>query len=108
MSSGTAAKSPMRFKRPWPMGILIGDTCSPDLWTLYMADIGDYIPTDVDDVVVGQISVTNLEQADDIVLLSTTHAGLQRKLNGLVRWCALNFLQINAVKTMFNLFGNRP
>ncbi|KAJ3515951.1 hypothetical protein NMY22_g14317 [Coprinellus aureogranulatus] len=91
------------------IGILIGDTCSPILWILYMADLPDYIPKDSDDIHLGSVSVTNLEQADDVVLLSTTREGLQRKIDGMYRWCAVNFMRFNASKSSVLIIArNRP
>ncbi|KAJ3504030.1 hypothetical protein NMY22_g18054 [Coprinellus aureogranulatus] len=91
------------------IGILIGDTCSPILWILYMADLPDYIPKDSDGIHLGSVSITNLEQADDVVLLSTTREGLQRKIDGMYRWCAVNFMRFNASKSSILIIArNRP
>ncbi|EAU88018.2 hypothetical protein CC1G_12170 [Coprinopsis cinerea okayama7 len=72
-----------------------------------MADLPQWIPNDDDDVVLGTTPVTNLEQADDILLLSTTARGLQRKMSGLFRWCGRNFMIINSVKSEVMVFGTR-
>jgi hypothetical protein len=62
------------------LGLLTGDTASPILWNVYFADIGDYIVEDPDDIVLGRFRVSHMEQADDIVLFSTTLNGFQRTL----------------------------
>ena len=48
------------------LGVLIGDTTSPDLWLLYFANFA--IPPSHDDTDLGGIHVCHLEQADDILL----------------------------------------
>ncbi|KAF5339991.1 hypothetical protein D9611_012378 [Ephemerocybe angulata] len=88
------------------IGILIGDTCSPILWNLYMADL--LIGNDANDIILGDVPITNLEQADDLIILSTTPAGLQSKLDSLSRWCATNFLILNAIKSVIMIFGSKP
>ncbi|THG92752.1 hypothetical protein EW026_g8259 [Hermanssonia centrifuga] len=84
-------------------GILIGDPASPILWNLYLADFS--LPVDASDITLGGEPISHLEQADDIVLFSTTIAGLQRKLNQLAHWCGINFMTINADKSKFMIFN---
>ncbi|KAF5331390.1 hypothetical protein D9611_011800 [Ephemerocybe angulata] len=90
------------------MGILIGDTCSPVLWALFMSDLPDFIPKDGDDIVLGGVAVRNVEQADDVLLMSSTPEGLLRKLKAMFRWCQKNFLLFNTVKSVVMIFGRRP
>ena len=85
------------------IGILIGDTSSPILWTLYLADF--CLRADIDDVTLSSIVVTHLEQADDIIFLSKTAAGAQRKMNAFLSWCKTNFMMINAIKSSIMIFG---
>ena len=85
------------------IGILIGDTSSPILWTLYLADF--CLRADIDDVTLSSIVVTHLEQADDIIFLSKTAAGAQRKMNAFLSWCNTNFMMINAIKSSIMIFG---
>ncbi|KAF5320338.1 hypothetical protein D9611_011279 [Ephemerocybe angulata] len=82
-------------------------TCSPILWALFMADLPDLIPADDADIVLDGVAMGSLEQADDILLLSTTPEGLQRKMDGIVRWCAVNFLEINCTKSVVMVLGRR-
>ncbi|PPR04339.1 hypothetical protein CVT24_013418 [Panaeolus cyanescens] len=79
------------------IGILIGDTASPTLWNIYLADFKT--DNDVHDIILDDIALSHLEQADDIMFLSTTEHGLQTKMNALWRWCGVNFMVINAVKS---------
>jgi hypothetical protein len=57
------------------IGILTGDSASPDLWDAFLADFRP--PADPDDVELGGVSIGNLEQADDMVLFSLSPVGLQ-------------------------------
>jgi hypothetical protein len=66
------------------IGILTGDSASPDLWDAYLADYNP--PIDSDDIVLGGVPIGNLEQADDMVLFSLSPAGLQQKLNYTLCW----------------------
>lgn len=50
----------------------------------------------------------NMEQADDIILISTTPEGLQRKMDALGRWCRKNFMILNAVKSYIMIIGRAP
>lgn len=88
------------------LGILIGDNSSPILWTLYMADF--HLDADSDDIKLASIIIGNLEQADDIILISTSPAGAQKKMNALWKWCGLNFMLLSAVKSLIMIFGPIP
>ncbi len=84
-------------------GILIRDPASPILWNLYLADFR--LPPDTSDITLGGEAISHLEQADDIVLFSTTAEGLQRKLGQLVHWCGINFMTMNTNKSMCMMFN---
>jgi hypothetical protein len=58
------------------IGILIGDPASPTLWNLYMSDF--VMSMDPDDVILSGASASNLEHADDILLMSYSARGLQQ------------------------------
>ncbi|KAJ7059171.1 hypothetical protein C8F01DRAFT_989662 [Mycena amicta] len=49
--------------------------------------------------------LSHLEHADDMVLLSRSWQGLQRQLDRLAEWCALNFLRVNGLKSAAMIFG---
>ena len=85
------------------IGLLTGDTASPILWNLYFADV--ILPEDENDVTLG---ISHVEQADDVVLFSTTAAGLQQKLHAFFVWCGRNFMVISVRKTKWMLFGPFP
>lgn len=88
------------------LGILIGDPASPFAFLLYIADF--VTPTDPDDVVLSGVPVGHLEHADDLVLLSLSAQGLQRKLVHLQTWAATNFMSGNPSKSCVLVFGAKP
>lgn len=85
------------------VGILQGDPASPFAFLLYIADF--CTPQDPDDVRFGELAVGHLEHADDLVLLSLSYQGLQRKLVHLQKWAATNFMSGNASKSCVLVFG---
>ncbi|KAJ7623901.1 hypothetical protein DFH06DRAFT_1446575 [Mycena polygramma] len=54
------------------------------------------------------IRIAILAQADDILLISLSAEGLQRRLNALATWCSLNFIVVNMIKTIVMIFGPAP
>jgi hypothetical protein len=90
------------------IGVLTGDTASPILWNVYFADLADVFGDNADDVVLDGVTVSHLEQADDVVLFSTTATGLQRKINTFFGWCKVNFMVISISKTLWMIFGEIP
>ncbi|OCH83623.1 hypothetical protein OBBRIDRAFT_742925 [Obba rivulosa] len=89
------------------MGILAGDSASPILWLLFMADL--HIPFHLDDVVVDGLPVFRVEQADDLAAWSMSPAGMQLKLDAVYQWCGTRaFVLTNAVKTVAMAFGPWP
>lgn len=85
------------------MGILAGDPASPLACLLYLADFKP--PADPDDVRLLDFLLGHLELADDMALISTTHGGLQRKLNYLARWASINMMESNPRKCNVMIFG---
>jgi uncharacterized membrane protein len=49
-----------------------------------------------------------MEQADDVILISLTADGAQRKMNVLWKWCSVNFMVINPVKSLLIIYGLIP
>ncbi|KIO15712.1 hypothetical protein M407DRAFT_86833, partial [Tulasnella calospora MUT 4182] len=85
------------------IGILAGDPASPLAFLLYLADFKP--PTDPDDLVFLNAVLAHLEHADDMLLISTTCNGMQRKLNYLGRWAAANQMESNPNKCNVMVFG---
>ena len=89
------------------IGILIGDTSSPILWALYLSDF-KLLSDTTTDILLDGIFITNPEQADDMILISLTADGAQRKMNALWKWCGVNFMIINAIKSFLMIYGPIP
>jgi hypothetical protein len=90
------------------IGVLTGDTASPILWNVYFADLAVAFGVDGDDIILDGVPVSHLEQADNVVLFSTTLAGLQRKIDIFFTWCKVNFMVISLSKTLWMIFGEIP
>ena len=71
-----------------------------------MADLSEYMESE-HAVCAGDLIIPHLLWADDFVLFSETRAGLQRQLNGLLRFCRNNAMIVNHVKTKAMLFGKQ-
>ena len=91
------------FRFSSTLGVLIGDPVSPMLWNLFFTDFS--IPVRPDDAVLCGRPLSHLEHADDILIFSTTRAGLQAHLCFLERWAALNRVQIDPDKTWAAVCG---
>ncbi|KAF6745907.1 hypothetical protein DFP72DRAFT_823673 [Ephemerocybe angulata] len=70
-----------------------------------MSDLPQFIPKDCDDVTLDGMAVTNVEQADDVLLMSTSEEGLRQKIEGIYRWCSVNFMLFNETKSVVLVFG---
>ncbi|KAF5385079.1 hypothetical protein D9615_000996 [Tricholomella constricta] len=83
------------------LGLLTGDTASPSLWNIYFSDLS--IPDHVDDVRLHGRAVSHVEQADDVVLFTTSPHGLQFKVDCLSDWCSVSRLIISADKSRWSI-----
>ncbi|KAF6750695.1 hypothetical protein DFP72DRAFT_817439 [Ephemerocybe angulata] len=72
-----------------------------------MSDLPGFMSRDEDDVVLDGVAVTNVEQADDVLLLSLSREGLRRKVEGISRWCSVNFMLFNETKSVVMVFGGK-
>ncbi|KZP11407.1 hypothetical protein FIBSPDRAFT_756733 [Athelia psychrophila] len=88
------------------IGILTGDSASPDLWNAYFGDFRP--PCDPDDVELGQELVCTMEQADDTVLVSLSPTGMQRRLLYTEEYSGMKFIDINVPKTRMMVDGIVP
>ncbi|KAF5374622.1 hypothetical protein D9615_008976 [Tricholomella constricta] len=84
-----------------PSCLLTGDTASPSLWNIYFSDLS--IPDHVDDVRLHGRAVSHVEQADDVVLFTTSPHGLQFKVDCLSDWCSVSRLIISADKSRWSI-----
>ena len=64
----------------------VGDS-SRNLFRRYMADIGEYLCSHAGGCV-EEIIIIHLLWADDLILISDSRNGLQKQLNGLLKYCA--------------------
>ncbi|EJD47524.1 hypothetical protein AURDEDRAFT_62170 [Auricularia subglabra TFB-10046 SS5] len=92
------------------IGILIGDTISPLLFLIYLADF--HLPPHQDDLDLNGTVISHLEHADsqqdDLLLISLSPEGLQSKMNAFLHWCRVNFMIINAMKSGVCIHRPRP
>ena len=87
------------------VGVRQGDNLSPNLFKLFLNDLPSCFDEKDDQVSLDSISFSCLLYADDLLLLSTTEAGLQRCLNKLSLYCCNNGLTVNLKKTQFITFS---
>ena len=62
--------------------------------------------TQIDPVVIGDISINSLLYADDIILLSSTESGLQKSLDELNKFCSSWKLDVNKEKSKVMIFNS--
>ncbi|KAF5375862.1 hypothetical protein D9615_008181 [Tricholomella constricta] len=83
------------------LGLLTGDTASPGLWNIFFSDLA--VPDHPDDILLNGRSVSHLEQADDVVVFTTTPVTLQSKVDALQGWCSVNRMLISARKSKWSV-----
>ncbi|CAA9998994.1 unnamed protein product [Nesidiocoris tenuis] len=100
-------KTTRRF--PIAEGILQGDTLSPLLFALYLADFDEFLKTKgITGVHIDNATeLLSLFYADDLALLSDSYAGMKRMLKALEEYCDLNGLTVNASKSKVMVFQRR-
>lgn len=83
---GTAPRVNGRFSVFYkvPLGVLQGDPISPLLFIIFMSAL---CMTDTDDPTLSEMAVPELMLADDVILVSSTLDGMQRKLLNLETFC---------------------
>lgn len=90
-------------------GILQGDTLSPLLFNLFIADFEEYLRSNgvyglnID----GTVDLVVLFYADDLVLLGSSQIDLQRKLNLLKKYCDTFSLCVNVPKSKIVIFRKK-
>ena len=89
-------RNPAEFKAF--IGLITGDPASPVPWNLFMADLDLFDKPD--DPILSNVRIAILAQADDILLISLSAAGLQRQLNAPGTWYSKNFIMVNKIKTI--------
>lgn len=91
------------------IGVRQGDNLSPTLFNLFINDLPAHIKhaTNTDPVTLGITKLNCLMYADDIVLLSTSKAGLQKCIDTLKEFSDEWKLEVNLNKTKALIF-NKP
>ena len=80
-------------------GVRQGDVMSPNLFNIYVNDLPEIFNKDTDSPKLGNHFINCLMYADDLVLLSLSADGLQKKLIKLNQYCQKWDLEINISKT---------
>ena len=86
------------------VGVNQGGNVSGLLFRKYMADLSEYLYTEVG-ICLGDSIVAHLLWADDLILLSDSVSGLKKQLNGLFRFCSDNMMIVNEMKTKVMVYG---
>ena len=91
------------------IGVRQGDNLSPTLFNIYINDLALYInkQKQTDPVTVGSKPINCLMYADDVVLISTSKAGLQNCINCVKSFASDWKLQVNMDKTKVIIFNKK-
>ena len=92
---------------PTPSGVKQGDILSPTLFALFINDLLKEIKQSTIGVRVGDLVVSTLCYADDLVLLAESEIDLQTLFNIVSRWCSKWRMTINNDKTKVIHFRNK-
>ena len=88
------------------IGVNQGGVCSGLLFRKYMSDLEQYLMSEqgicIDENIVG-----HLLWADELILFSDSVAGLQKQLNGVMKFCSDNRMIVNESKTKEMQFGKK-
>ena len=78
---------------------------SPQLFNLYLHDLPNIFDDECDPVQLSDCKISCLMYADDLVLLSESHTGLQTSINRLKLYCEKWKLKVNLNKTKILIFN---
>ena len=70
----------------------------------YMSDLSTYLSAEVGITISNEI-ITHILWGEDLILFSDTPTGLQKQLNGLLKFCSNNKIIVNELKTKSMSFG---
>ena len=82
-----------------------GGVASGLLFRKYTADLRVFLNTEFG-VCIGEMIISHILWADDLILMSDSPEGLQHQINGLFRFCSQNLLLVNTVKTKCMVIGH--
>ena len=87
------------------LGVRQGDVLSPNLFKLFINDLPNYFLDTPDPILLNDTRVDCLLYADDVVLMSSSHEGMQKKLDMLANFCSDWGIEVNIAKTKIMIFN---
>ncbi|KAJ7450879.1 hypothetical protein FB451DRAFT_1526864, partial [Mycena latifolia] len=88
------------------IGLFTGDSASPTLWNIYFSDFR--LPPHKDDIRLNGRPVSQAEQADDNLIMSTHFPAFQWKVSRFDDWCTKKRCFISTPKSKWMIFGPLP
>ncbi|KAJ7162220.1 hypothetical protein C8R46DRAFT_904152 [Mycena filopes] len=88
------------------IGLFTGDSASPTLWNIYFADF--HLPAHKDDVHLNGRPISQAEQADDNLIMSTSFPAFQAKVTMFFVWGKNKHAFVSADKSKWMIFGPLP
>ena len=88
------------------LGVNQGGVASGLLFRKYMADLGSFLAPEYG-ICIEENIIAHILWADDLVLLSDSERGMQNQLDGLLKFCSLNLMSVNEIKTKSMVIGNK-
>ena len=86
------------------MGVKQGDSLNPTLFNYYSNDIHDIFDGSCDPLQLDSTYISSFSFADDLIIFSDSHTGLQNALNNLKKYCYDWQLTVNVNKTKILTF----
>lgn len=87
------------------VGVRQGDVLSPTLFKLFINGLPDILSNNYDNVHLDNEKIPCLLYADDLVLISDSKEGLQKRLDTLCTFCKDWCMEINVKKTKIIIFN---
>ena len=93
---------------PSNKGVKQGDTLSTTLFNLFINDLPDIFKFEGNNPIpVGNIKISCLTYADDLIIMSTSPVSLQKCINNLEEYCTKWKLEVNLKKTKIMIFNKQ-
>lgn len=88
-------------------GVKQGDVLSPTLFNLFINGLNDELNiSSTNPIKLGNLNISSLMYADDIILLSESQEGLQKALDTLNNFCISWKLNVNKQKSKIVIFNS--